>query len=211
MTGASSLLRRLVVAELRSYRILPMWLLRRRDIPVGAVGFGYVGVVLPVLWAFIVVSAIELVVVHVVLPWPAVRVVADVLGVWGLLWMIGLLAGLSVRPHLLDTSGLRVRNGVTTDLVVPWDAVSTVSFRMRSREKSRAVQLDRDGPGTVLNVVVGSQTNVDVALRHPVVVSLPSGDEVVTAVRLYADEPRVLVAAARARLDQGDGATRSPG
>lgn len=211
MTGARSVVRRLVVAELRSYRILPMWLLRRRDVPVGAVGFGYVGVVLPVLWAFIVVSAIELVVVHVVLPWPTVRVVADVLGVGGLLWMIGLLAGLSVRPHLLDPSGLRIRNGVTTDLIVPWDAVSAVSFRMRSREKSRAVQLDRDGPGTVLNVVVGSQTNVDVALRHPVVVSLPSGEETVTAVRLYADEPRVLVAAARARLGQGDGATRSPG
>jgi hypothetical protein len=209
MSGASSMLRRLVVAELRSYRALPTWLLRRSDVPVGAVVFRYVGVVLPVLWAFIVVSAIELVVVHVVLPWPAVRVVADILGVWGLLWMIGLLAGLSVRPHLLDSSGLRARNGVSTDVLVPWDAVSTVSFRMRSREKSRAVQLDRDGAGTVLNVVVGSQTNVDIALRYPIVVALPGGEETVTAVRLYADEPRVLVAAALARF--GDGATRAAG
>jgi hypothetical protein len=207
VTGARSTLRRLVGAELRSYCTLPMWLLRRSDVPAGASGFRYVGVILPVLWAFIVVSAIELVVLHVVLPWPAARVVADILGVWGLLWMIAFTASLSVRPHLLDSSGLRIRHGVSTDVVVPWEAMSTVAVRTRSREKSRAVQLDRDGAGTVLNVVVGSQTNVDVALRRPVVVPLPGGEETITALRLYADDAR----AARARLGQGDEVIRPAG
>lgn len=204
MRRVGAIARRLVAAEFRSYGALAGWVLRRPDVPPGALGFRYVGAVLPVLWGFIVVSALEVVIVHVVLPWPTVRLVLDVLGVWGVLWMLGLTASLTVKPHLLDDAGIRIRNGVTTDVTVPWDAVAAVTVRRRAREKSRAVQLDRDGGSTVLNVVVGSQTTVDVTLRRPVVVALPSGPETVTAVRLHADDPQGLVSAVRARLRTGD-------
>ncbi len=52
----------------------------------------------------------------------------------------------------------------------------------------------------VLNVVVGSQTTVDVTLRRPLEVTLPSGPETVTAIRLHADDAQSLVSAVRARL-----------
>jgi hypothetical protein len=125
--------------------------------------------------------------------------------------MLGLTASLTVRPHLLGDAGLRIRNGVMTDVHLPWEAVAAVAVRQRAREKSRAVQLDRDGAGVVLNVVAGSQTNVDITLRHPLEVALPSGPETVTAIRLHADDARGLVAAARARLGQENGATRRAG
>lgn len=204
MRRAGAIAGRLLLAEFRSYRALAAWVLRRPDVPPGAIGFRYVGAVLPVLWGFIVVSSLEVVIVHVVVPWPAVRLVLDVLGVWGVVWMLGLTAALTVKPHLLDDAGMRIRNGVMTDVTVPWDAVAALAVRRRARERSRAIQLDRDGQSTVLNVVVGSQTTVDVTLREPLEVALPSGPETVTAIRLHADDPQGLVRAARARLRAGE-------
>lgn len=192
--------RRYAAAEYRSYGTLPRWVLRRPDVPPGQVPFRYVGAVLPVLWTFIAVSLVELVAMHVIIPWPVVRLVLDVVGVWGLLWMLGLTASLTVKPHLVGETGLRVRNGVTTDLFLPWAAVAAVAVRRRSREGSRAVQLDRSEDGVVLDVVVGSQTTVDVVLREPLVLELPGGAERVTAVRLAADDAAGLVARARAFL-----------
>ena len=200
MTRVGAVARRLVVAEFRSYGALVNWVLRRPDVPPGALGFRYVGTVLPVLWAFIVVSALEVVIVHIVVPWPTARLALDVAGIWGVLWMLGLTASLTVKPHLLDDAGMRIRNGVLTDVTVPWEAVAAVTVRRRAREKSSAIQLDRDGDSTALNVVVGSQTTVDVALRRPLEVSLPAGPETVTAIRLHADDAQGLVAAVRARL-----------
>ncbi len=44
--------------------------------------------------AFIFVSVLELVVVHLLLPWETVRLIADVLSIWGLVWMVGFLASM---------------------------------------------------------------------------------------------------------------------
>lgn len=193
-------LARLVLAEARSYGSLLPWVRRRPDVPAGTAGFRYVGAVLPVLWTFIVLSAVEVVVVHLVLPWPAVRLVLDVAGIWGVLFMLGLTASLTVKPHLVGETGLRVRHGVTVDVLVPWEAVAAVTHRERGREKSRAVQLDHTDDGDVVSVVIGNRTNVDVALREPLVLRLPDGPRTVTAVRLAADDPRALVRAARQRV-----------
>lgn len=201
MRQAGRVARRLLVAELRSYRALARWLARRPDVPAGATGFRHVGVILPVLWTFIGISAVELVAVHLLLPWPGVRLVADVLGAWGLVWMLGLTAALSIRPHVVDGSGVRIRSGTAAEVFVPWDAVAAVAVRRRMREKSRGVQLDRGDAGTVLNLVAGSQTNVDLALRRPLDLAPPDGRETVSAVRLYCDDPKAFVAAARERLE----------
>jgi hypothetical protein len=147
-----------------------------------------------------VVSAVELVAFHLLLPWDTVRLVADVLGVWGLLWMLGFTAGFAVHPHLATAGGLRVRHGVSTDVLVPWEAIDSVGSRLRSREKSRAVQLDRAEGGTTLNVVITAQTDVELVLRHPLRVQLPGGEEVVTRLHLFADDARGLAAHVRRQL-----------
>jgi hypothetical protein len=84
-----------------------------------------------------------------------------------------------------------------------------VSFRERSRERSRAVQLDDTDAGTTLNVVVASRTNVEVTLNRPVALALPRGVQVVTAVRLFADEPRMLVTQMRTQLEDRARAERT--
>jgi hypothetical protein len=197
---AVALIRRAVAFELALYRSQLRWVTRRPDVRPGSVAFSYLGAVSVLLWAFIVVSAVELVVVHVLLPWERVRLAADVLGVWGLVWMLGLAASYSVYPHVVGDSGLRVRLGHRTDLVVPWDAVASIGVRERSRDTSKSIQLDRSEQAVVLNVVMGSRTDVDVRLRSPIVVPLRGGEESVTDVRLYADDARGLVRLAREHL-----------
>ena len=151
-------------------------------------------------WAFIFVSLVELPVVHLLLPWDTVRFVADVLSVWGLLWMVGFLAGMRVFPHLLDDQGLRVRHGTTLDLRIPWEAVATVRARRGSVPTQRTVQVEHTPDGVVVDVAVLKQTKVDVVVVRPTTVRLPAGMEEVTEVRLYVDDPRAFVVAAREHL-----------
>jgi len=199
VTASVALVRRLLVYELGMWRSLYRWVLRRPVAP-GGEAYGYAGVVTPVIWAFIGVSAIEVPAVHLLLPWDAVRRVALVLGVYGLAWMVGMLAALKVHPHVLDAGGLRVRNGVSLDVVVPWERIASVRYRMRSLEGMRNLQVEGEGPGRVLSVGVGSQTNVDVVLREPMVLPVRrTAGEPVAELRLYADDARGLVA----RLRQG--------
>lgn len=187
------LLRRAAEMERASWRSLCL-LLRHRP-PVSDPGdapFSYVGVVKPILGAFIALSAVEIpifdiVVTHVV-PWRPARWIVLGLGVWGLLWMFGLLATMTVHPHIVGDRGIRVRHGADVDLTVPWDEIRSVSKRYRS-VPGKSVRLEADGEHRVLNVAVGKQTSIDVRLRRPLAFDLPTGpSEPVDEIRLYADD-----------------------
>lgn len=182
------------------------WLLRRPvAYPPGAVTFGYLGVVRPILVMFIVLSAVEIpifdLIVSRLVPWSPARYLVLVLGIYGLIWMFGLYAMLTLHPHVLDRHGIRVRNGVSLDLTIPWDAVAAVHKRYRSLPSGKAVQVERDDSGPIVHFGVGSQTSVDVVLRDPLPLALPKGaGEPTVRVRLYADDPDAFVAAARTYL-----------
>ena len=200
MKTAIAFARRGVAYELAMYRSLFRWVTRRPDVPGDATPFPYVGAVAVLLWAFIIVSAIELVALHLILPWETVRLIVDIVSIWGLVWMLGFMGSFKVHPHFVSDSCLRVRNGPATAITVPWDAIATVGVRERSRDKSNTIQVDHDGHGTVLNVVVGSRTNVNVTLLRPLVVPLSKGEEPVTEIRLYADDARGLAKHVREHL-----------
>jgi hypothetical protein len=183
----------LIRFEIGIWRSLFLWATRRvAGMRPGAEAFAYHRQIAPIIGAFIFVSAIELPVVHLLIPWDTVRLVALFLSVWGLLWMIGLLASMKVFPHLLEADGLRVRFGAHVSVLVPWEAVESVAARRRSVESGRSLQVE-DGVATV---PVMKQTRVDVALREPVRV----GEDEVREVRLYVDAPKTFVPAARERL-----------
>ncbi|MEV0809165.1 hypothetical protein [Micromonospora sp. NPDC050200] len=207
--GVPVLLRRAVAYEIGMWRSLHRWLLRRPlTLPPGAEAFSYVGVVKPILGVFIGLSAIEVPIFDLILsrtvPWQWVRQVVLGLGIWGLLWMIGLFASLRVHPHVLDADGLRVRNGASVDIALPWTAVAAVAARYRSLPSSRTVQVEQGDAGPILHVATGSQTSVDVVLREPLTVALPKGPSApVSEIRLYADDPDALVALARRHLGVG--------
>jgi hypothetical protein len=199
-TTVSALVRRAVSFELGVWRSLYRWTTRRPLGPEDAETFGYAGPVTPVIWAFIGLSAIEIPVAHLLLPWQTARVIVLVVGIWGLTWMLGLLASLRTYPHVVGGSGLRIRYGTTVDITVPWDAVASIGVRRRDLPGSRTVQLSRHESGTVLQVGISSQTNVDLGLRDPVTVPLPKGSKSVSALRFHADDAPALVACARQHL-----------
>jgi hypothetical protein len=199
-TTVPGLVRKVVSFEVGVWRSLYRWTTRRPRGPAGAETFGYAGPVTPLIWAFIGLSAVEIPVAHLLLPWQTARVVVLVVGVWGLTWMFGFLASLKTYPHVVADFGLRIRYGATVDIAIPWGAIASIGVRHRNLPSSRTVQLRSVDAGTVVHVGISSQTNVDVALRHPVTVLLPRGSEPITAVHFYADDARALVAEARRHL-----------
>jgi hypothetical protein len=206
VSGVRRLLWRVLRYELVMWRSLYRWVFRRPG-PTGE-PFAYAGAVTPVLWAFIVVSAIEVPVVHLLVPWPAVRLPLLLAGIYGVLWMVGMLAAYRVHPHTVDDGGLHVRSGGTVHLWVPWDAVESVRIRRRPYEGARHLRVE--GAGRVLAVVIGSQTMVDVLLSRPLpLLAFRGDDEPVTEVRLFADDEKALVARLRAGL--GEHRTASDG
>ncbi len=201
---AGSLARRFVVLEIGIWRSLALWATRRvSGRGPGVETFTYGRQVSPLITAFIFVSLVELPVVHLLLPWETVRLVADVLSVWGLLWMLGLRAGVHVFPHLMDGEGVRIRYGTSVDLRVPWEAVASVRGRRGSVATGKTVVVERDGDAVVVNVAVMKLTRVEIELHGPTAIALPGGvAEAVTHVRLYADDPAAFVACARAHLGE---------
>lgn len=195
--------RRAVRYEIGIWRSLGRWILRRPIAPAGAEAFGYARALTPILWTFIILSAIEIPMAHLLLPWESARIAFLAVGVWGLMWMIGLLVSVRIYPHYVDDTGLHVRYGFETHIVVPWDQIEAVQVRTRSPERSRTVQFDHTGPHPVFSLVIASQTSVDVILRDPFVPPLPSGlRQEVGEIRLHTDDPAALVRRLRAGLPE---------
>lgn len=197
------LLREALLLELALYRSLGRWVARRPDVPRGATPIGYSRLVVPMLWLWIFGSSVEVVVVEVVLrhvdqAWAAaVRVPLLVLGVWSVLWMLGMLASYRVRPHLLTDTDLRVRSGARTWLDVPLEAVAS----------SRPVEHELPGVLRSLHVDdalalvgAGGRTNLELVLAGPTTVSSSMGELTVGRVGLWVDEPREIAAQLRPKL-----------
>jgi hypothetical protein len=190
--------------ELGIWRSLGTWLLQLRTVPAGGRAHPYAGPITPLMTAFIVVSALELPILHLLLPWAMVRLIVDVLSAGGLLWMIGLLAAVRVHPHVVTDEGIRVRYSFSVDVTVPWSAVVSVRSRVRMLDRKGTVQCEQTATGAVLSIAMARQTTVDIVLTNLTALHLPdTGDEPVVELRIYADDPAALVADYRARIGSG--------
>jgi hypothetical protein len=194
-----ALARHAVVFELRLYRSLFRWVTRRPDL--GGPGdehFTYAKAVTPVMWLWIFASAAEIPLVHLLVPWEGVRFVLLLASVWGLVWMVGLLASLYVYPHLLGPATLRVRYGASHSIMLPWDAVASLTHRRQDLDSSVwTLQPRETDSGIDLQVGVSGQVNVHAHLRRPTVVTTSKGPMEVVELSFFADDPQALVAHAR--------------
>jgi hypothetical protein len=127
-----------------------------------------------------------------------VRFVLLLTGVWGLVWMIGLLASLYVYPHLLGPTTLVVRYGASHRIVLPWDAVESINHRQRDLDSTVwTLQPRETEDGVDLQAGVSGQVNVHARLRRPTVVSTAKGPMEIVELSFFADDPRAVVAHAR--------------
>lgn len=107
-------------------RCLVEWLCRRRP-----AGFQYGRSFRPVVWVLLVLTIVEGAIAELTLgyllagtfwPWATLG-----LHVYGLLWVLGLLASLEVRPHVVEDGALVLRDSVFGELCVPLTAVRSFS------------------------------------------------------------------------------------
>lgn len=184
-----------------------LWLaVRRRDDGVGpgAVAFGCADGAGLTTGALAVLATVELVVVHLVVPWPAVRTGLLVVGVWSLLLVVGSWAGLRHHPHVLTEQGLLLRCGAAPSVEVPWHAVAAVR-RVAAHEPAWPAVV-----GSRLHLPVHGSTGLLVELSGPVPAVLRSGRTVeVDSIAFAADDPGALLAAVSARTVRRDGDRRS--
>jgi hypothetical protein len=191
------MIRRAVRYELAMWRSLFRWVLRR-PVDGDGVPFGNAARAAPLLWMFIGLSAAEVPILHLILPWPIVQAISLAVGAYGVLWMVGLLAALKVHPHLVGPAGLRIRSGLSYDFTVPWDAVATIRHRYRSAPPGGSVQVDDVGGRPVLLLGGSGQTALDLVLREPREVPLrKAAGRPVVEIRFNADDPEALVLEAR--------------
>lgn len=193
----------LLVLEVTMYRNLLRWIARRPAIGPHDEPVGYVEQATPVIWLWIFASAAELPLVHVLVPWHGVRIALLVVGVWGLVWMLGMLAGLHMYPHLMTPTSLRVRSGALVEVPVPWSQIATVVRREQDLASTvRSVQVTEDAHGVDLRVGVSGRTNLTVELRGPLPVETRQGTVEADRISFWVDDPRRTGADLRARVKQ---------
>lgn len=182
---------RLAMTELRLYAAILPWLLRRKDVPAGAEPWPYAALSAPLLWLWIFGSATEVVVFHLIIPWDAVRLVVDVISIWGLIWMVGLLAAYRVRPHLLLPDELRVRNSVQHDVRVPTRRIVSAAAREKDLPSSmRSLDVEADGDAHHVSVGVSGRTNVVLTLQPGTRLQTAKGTVPADTLAFWVDEPR---------------------
>lgn len=185
--------RRWLAFELGLLRAVVLWVRRRPD------GVGEYDVAVPYGGEdrgtgrlFLGLAVVEIVVVELVVPWPAARHVLLVLGVWSLALVLGLVAAQRTRPHVAGPEGLLVRSGASVAVQLPWSVVARVERRTRHEHAAWTVDGDR------LYLPVGGTTAIDVELADVVDVRLPFARTAsVRAISFAADDPEAAVRALR--------------
>jgi len=190
--------RRALHAELRVYSSIGRAITRRPAIPPGGTGLGYHRPVLTVLFIFIGLSAVEIPIFDLIVHrWPPVRITMLVIGIWGVTWMLGLLCAMLMRPHTVGPDGIRVRSGLEIDVAVSWNDIASIAVSRRVDEpKQPRVS------GGEYSERMQNETNILIELERPTRIRLPGlapkgGEHVVDSIRLWTDEPRSFIAAAR--------------
>lgn len=184
------------------------WVSRRPLVPECGQGFSYHRYELPVLLAFAVLGIVEIALVHWLLPWPTVRVVALVLGVMGVVWVLGFLASLSTRPHHVTDTTLTVRVDAHHEIRIERSTITTARTGLK-HYPTDGVHLERpsEGGGAGVSVARHGQTNVCLSLADGTTVDVTGhGFLAVNRVAFWVDEPDRL----RGHLHEEQSPSRGP-
>jgi hypothetical protein len=193
--------RRALLMELRGYQSIYRFAFRRPKVPAGAVGFSYYQPVLAILIVFVALSAVEIVVLDLIVRrWAHIRIPLLILSVWGLIYMLGFLFGMLTRPHAIGPTSIRARYGTEIDVPLPWDDIDSVITRKHTiQTKQPKVTVDEDGEAT-LHLRMQNETNIEVQLKTPTEIRLPAGPETISKVTLYADDSKAFMNEVRRHL-----------
>ncbi|WP_137724915.1 hypothetical protein [Prescottella subtropica] len=154
---------------MRVLRALWMWVRGRRSVPDAAVEvFTADRGTLAVPVAFAIATGVEMVVLHLLVPWPWLQIVLAVLSVWSLLMLFGFLAVHRTHPHYITEDRLVLRQFGSVVASIDLDEVEHVSRTSRYAETAPVIV---DGRLFLPN---SDGTTVDVTVARPIPVRLPA-------------------------------------
>lgn len=177
------------ISELRAFANLFLVVTGRRRLPPSARGFGYTKGTMLVPVVVIVLTVVELVVVHLLVPWQWLRIVLLVLTIWALLFVLGLLASRVVHPHFVNDDVLNLRWGR--------DAVLTTSLAniIRAERYTHFAHTQPHVEDDRLILTALQPTNVRLSFAEPVAAVAPVSkkhrppDFRASEARVFVDDP----------------------
>lgn len=209
--GREEPLIRPALTELRAFHSLGLAARRRKVLGPGAVPFGYSRGSSTFPLVLVGLSVGELVIVHVLVPWPWLRLALALLTVWGVLFILGFLASRRVHPHFIAQDRLHLRWGHETVLATPLDNIASAVPHANHAHTQPAVAEDR------LVLTQFQSTNVRLRFTEPVPAAAPVARKQrpegfrAAEVELFVDDPEAFLAAVRSREQQRPGESQRPG
>lgn len=207
---ARNLAWRALIMEVRIYASVWRWITRRPAVPSDALGFHAYRPILTVLIIFIVLSAIEIPILDLIVHrWLPVRIPVLIVGIWGLTWMLGLLAAYLTRLHTVGPEGMQVREGLELSFTLPWTDIASVGIvhardsRISGEPKPPRVWTENENRFLALRM--NGETNIEVRLKQRVTIKLPGlaprgGTQDCNVVRFWVDDPDSLLDAVRTHI-----------
>lgn len=180
--------------ETKAYRAL--WLcMRGRNFAIesGAVPIGSSRGLFVMPAAFAIATAIEVAVLHLLVPWMWLQVTLAVVSIWSLIALFGHLAIHRTSPHYLTDSSLVLRQSGTVVTSFELTNISSIVPRRRFSETAPTI-IDRR-----LFLPNTEGTTVDLVLESPVSATVPAffpsrrKSEEIHQISLYVDEPTRLI------------------
>ncbi|GAB4079779.1 hypothetical protein GCU67_01660 [Modestobacter muralis] len=191
MAGDRAALLRALAGSCRSL----WWAVRRhRAVEPGEVPLSYTSRIGVMLWVTVLLSPVEGVAVHLLLPWETVRLVVGVVSLVALVVTLGLTLSFQQRPHVLGPDLLVLRFGSLREVVVP---TADVLEARAATTVDHGRTLEVDGRSVVLSVL--GESSVRLRLRPGATVLLDGAPVVAEQVTFFADDPRTAVRELRAR------------
>ncbi len=140
---------------------------KRAGVDENTVGLSYAKGSLGLPIAFLVATVIEVIILHLVIPWAWVRVVVLIVSIYSVVLVLGYLAARVVHPHLLNREHLLLRAGRHVVARIPRGQIAKVVVTNRYKH---TYPVDEGGQ---LHLASNPGTNVDLVLSQPVHVTLP--------------------------------------
>jgi hypothetical protein len=147
------------------------------------------------LWTTVGLGVVETVVVHLLVPWPALRWVLLALSGYGLLWVAGLACSLRQHPHVVRADELVLRFAHLRATRVPLAGLASARRDVRTGHRHNVERL-----GGTLSLSVAGETSVELAFDPPVEVAVRGRVGRYERLRFFADDPRTAARLLGARL-----------
>lgn len=195
---------RLLLVEPRLLACLARWVSGRYE-GTSPDAFSYDRGIRPLLGAVLVLVACEGAVVDallaVLLPGTPWVWVALGLHLYALVWMVGFLASMVTRPHLLRPAALVVRDGIFAELVIPYAALAGARVARRPNFGRSGFKVDPH-TGDALLAVGDANVAMDLVRTRPVPPPRAGPPLAMRTLRITVDEPAAFVAGLLRQLER---------